>query len=134
MGPCIFQSAILDNIIVFPLNFRTVKYADSIAGWLQTAFVYTAMVDYPTPANLMKNLPAYPVKEVLHFTHAPPTLLSFQQICQTEPSICMNKNCTSVVLNMLFLTKTNPDVQDHRWVPRKCGHPGKGVRSGELVL
>ncbi|XP_066377050.1 uncharacterized protein [Miscanthus floridulus] len=43
---------------------KTVKYADSIAGWLQTAFIYTAMVDYPTPANFLMNLPAYPVKEM----------------------------------------------------------------------
>ena len=94
--------------------FRTVKYAGSIQAWLQRAFIQTAMLDYPTPAKFLENLPAYPVKEVLHFNHILQPLLPLQQNCQTEPSICMNKSCTSVVLNMLlFLTKTYPDVQDH---------------------
>nr|CAB3468565.1 unnamed protein product [Digitaria exilis] len=43
---------------------QPLKYADSIGNWLETAITYTAMVDYPTPANFIENLPAYPVKEM----------------------------------------------------------------------
>uniref|UniRef100_A0A0E0HU62 Lysosomal Pro-X carboxypeptidase n=1 Tax=Oryza nivara TaxID=4536 RepID=A0A0E0HU62_ORYNI len=43
---------------------QTVKSVYSFRNWLWTAFVYTAMVDYPTPANFLMNLPAYPIKEM----------------------------------------------------------------------
>ncbi|KAF0902847.1 hypothetical protein E2562_019156 [Oryza meyeriana var. granulata] len=43
---------------------KTVKSVYSFRNWLWTAFVYTAMVDYPTPANFLMNLPAYPIKEM----------------------------------------------------------------------
>ena len=32
--------------------------------WLEDAFKYTSMLDYPIPVNFMANLPAYPVKEM----------------------------------------------------------------------
>ncbi|KAJ6355236.1 hypothetical protein OIU76_026960 [Salix suchowensis] len=35
---------------------------DSVWDWLWSAFVYTAMVNYPTEANFMMPLPAYPVQ------------------------------------------------------------------------
>ncbi|XP_047328270.1 lysosomal Pro-X carboxypeptidase [Impatiens glandulifera] len=47
--------------------FRTcekLQYIDSAANWLSEAFIYTAMVNYPTKANFMKPLPAYPVEEM----------------------------------------------------------------------
>ncbi|XP_021305786.1 lysosomal Pro-X carboxypeptidase isoform X2 [Sorghum bicolor] len=52
---------------------KTVKYAYSIRNWLWTAFSYTAMVDYPTPANFLENLPAYPVKEMCKIIDGFPT-------------------------------------------------------------
>ncbi|KAL3755596.1 hypothetical protein ACJRO7_002620 [Eucalyptus globulus] len=38
--------------------------AGYLQGWLQTALVYTAMTDYPTPSNFLSPLPAYPVKRM----------------------------------------------------------------------
>ncbi|KAL3755594.1 hypothetical protein ACJRO7_002618 [Eucalyptus globulus] len=32
--------------------------------WLETALVYAAMTDYPTPSNFLTPLPAYPVKQM----------------------------------------------------------------------
>ncbi|KXG20504.2 lysosomal Pro-X carboxypeptidase [Sorghum bicolor] len=43
---------------------KTLKDDGSIQKWLWTAFIYTAMSDYPTPASFLENLPAYPVKEM----------------------------------------------------------------------
>ncbi|XP_020163170.1 uncharacterized protein [Aegilops tauschii subsp. strangulata] len=43
---------------------KTVQSTDSLTNFLYTAFIYTAMTDYPTPANFLQNLPAYPVKEM----------------------------------------------------------------------
>ncbi|KAK3447015.1 hypothetical protein EUGRSUZ_A02624 [Eucalyptus grandis] len=38
--------------------------AGYLQGWLQTALIYTAMTDYPTPSNFLNPLPAYPVKQM----------------------------------------------------------------------
>ncbi|KAK9734298.1 hypothetical protein RND81_04G129500 [Saponaria officinalis] len=38
--------------------------ADDLASWLDTAYTYTSMTDYPTPSNFMNPLPAYPVKQM----------------------------------------------------------------------
>ena len=32
--------------------------------WLEDAFKYTSMLDYPVPVNFVANLPAYAVKEM----------------------------------------------------------------------
>ncbi|XP_039057510.1 lysosomal Pro-X carboxypeptidase-like isoform X1 [Hibiscus syriacus] len=47
--------------------------ADALEGWLQTAFVYTAMTDYPTPSNFLNPLPAYPVKQMCNAIDDPKT-------------------------------------------------------------
>lgn len=46
------------------IRFRNYISADYLEGWLRTAYVYTAMTDYPTPSNFLNPMPAYPVKQV----------------------------------------------------------------------
>ncbi|KAG5559539.1 hypothetical protein RHGRI_009164 [Rhododendron griersonianum] len=45
-------------------SFRNLQSMYSVRNWLWEAFVYTAMVNYPTEANFMMPLPAYPVQEM----------------------------------------------------------------------
>ncbi|XP_048227482.1 lysosomal Pro-X carboxypeptidase isoform X2 [Ricinus communis] len=56
-----------EGLIELSRTFRTCKdlhSLDSVWDWLWSAYVYSAMVNYPTEANFMKPLPAYPVKEM----------------------------------------------------------------------
>ncbi|PQQ20138.1 lysosomal Pro-X carboxypeptidase [Prunus yedoensis var. nudiflora] len=47
--------------------------ADYLEGWLQTAYTYTAMTDYPTPSNFLSPLPAFPVKKMCEAIDDPTT-------------------------------------------------------------
>ncbi|GAY33020.1 alpha/beta-Hydrolases superfamily protein [Citrus sinensis] len=55
--------------------FRICKSEKNLAieSWLSTAFVYTAMTDYPTPSNFLNPLPAFPVKEMCKAIDDPKT-------------------------------------------------------------
>ncbi|GMP63864.1 hypothetical protein CsSME_00025375 [Camellia sinensis var. sinensis] len=58
-------SAQKEGLAELSRTFRTCKNLQSmysVRNWLWTAFVYTAMVNYPTKANFMMPLPAYPVQ------------------------------------------------------------------------
>ncbi|CAI0462616.1 unnamed protein product [Linum tenue] len=46
---------------------------DSLSGWLDTAWIYTAMTDYPTPSNFLQPMPAYPVREMCRAMDDPKT-------------------------------------------------------------
>uniref|UniRef100_A0ACD5Z7B6 Uncharacterized protein n=1 Tax=Avena sativa TaxID=4498 RepID=A0ACD5Z7B6_AVESA len=43
---------------------QTVQSVDFFGRWLEDAFKFTTLFDYPVPVNFVKNLPAYPVKEM----------------------------------------------------------------------
>ncbi|GFQ01709.1 lysosomal pro-x carboxypeptidase [Phtheirospermum japonicum] len=51
-------------------NFISVDY---LKNWLATAYLYTAMTDYPTPSNFLNPLPAYPVKQMCKAIDDPKT-------------------------------------------------------------
>ncbi|XP_077238063.1 alpha/beta-Hydrolases superfamily protein [Tasmannia lanceolata] len=56
-----------EGLLELGRTFRACKDLQSIYSvrdWLWSAFVYTAMVNYPTQANFMMPLPAYPVEEM----------------------------------------------------------------------
>ncbi|XP_057767868.1 uncharacterized protein LOC130988119 [Salvia miltiorrhiza] len=60
-------AAYKQGLVELSRSFRACKKVNSIYSardWLWEAFVYVAMVNYPTEANFMKPLPAYPVKEM----------------------------------------------------------------------
>ncbi|KAJ4705326.1 lysosomal Pro-X carboxypeptidase [Melia azedarach] len=56
-------------------SFKTCKNSsvDGLEGWLFTAYVYTAMTDYPTPSNFLNPLPAYPIKQMCKAIDDPKT-------------------------------------------------------------
>ncbi|KAL5726690.1 lysosomal Pro-Xaa carboxypeptidase [Ranunculus cassubicifolius] len=61
---------LLRNSFKICKNYISVDYLE---GWLQTAFIYTAMTDYPTPSNFLSPLPAYPIKEMCKAIDDPKT-------------------------------------------------------------
>lgn len=67
--PFLFKNSHCLPLLLFSIlspcfNFRDLHSVRSARDWLWSAFVYTAMVNYPTEANFMMPLPAYPVQEV----------------------------------------------------------------------
>ncbi|XP_057506260.1 uncharacterized protein LOC130789503 isoform X2 [Actinidia eriantha] len=57
-------------------SFRLCKdfmSAYSLTDWLRTAYIYTAMTDYPTPSNFLSPLPAYPIKQMCKAIDDPTT-------------------------------------------------------------
>ena len=48
---------------------KSMDDVDALKGWIQSALVYLAMVDYPYPSKFLAPLPAWPVKVcILHST------------------------------------------------------------------
>ncbi|KAF8395428.1 hypothetical protein HHK36_019374 [Tetracentron sinense] len=51
-------------------NYISVDYLEN---WLGTAYIYTAMTDYPTPSNFLNPLPAFPVEKMCKAIDDPST-------------------------------------------------------------
>ncbi|XP_078433500.1 alpha/beta-Hydrolases superfamily protein [Wolffia australiana] len=61
------KSSQKDGLAEISKLFKSCKPIHSVFSardWLWSAFVYTAMLDYPTAANFLKPLPAYPVNKM----------------------------------------------------------------------
>lgn len=43
---------------------RVLNSTDDLSDWLDSAYSYLAMVDYPYSADFMMPLPGHPIKEV----------------------------------------------------------------------
>lgn len=43
---------------------RDLKRTEDLANWLESAYSYLAMVDYPNPSEFLMPLPGHPIKEV----------------------------------------------------------------------
>lgn len=66
----------LGGLEVLRQSFKICKNyisAGSLESWLYTAYVYSAMTDYPTPSNFLSPLPAYPVKQMCKAIDDPST-------------------------------------------------------------
>lgn len=46
------------------LTDRELNSTEDLADWLESAYSYLAMVDYPYPSDFMMPLPGYPIREV----------------------------------------------------------------------
>ncbi|GAB4847137.1 hypothetical protein Ancab_026148 [Ancistrocladus abbreviatus] len=56
-----------DGLLQLTKNFRLcreLKNVGDLSGWLESAYSYLAMVDYPYPSDFLMPLPGYPIKEV----------------------------------------------------------------------
>lgn len=54
-------------VSVFEVNcmvYRELNSTEELANWLESAYSYLAMVDYPYPSAFMMPLPGHPIREV----------------------------------------------------------------------
>eukprot|EP00257_Ricinus_communis_P027734 XP_025015148.1 lysosomal Pro-X carboxypeptidase [Ricinus communis] len=79
---------------------------DELADWLESAYSYLAMVDYPYPAEFMMPLPGHPIREVTfyfstsklsHIVYPCLHILDFRNWCS---GIGMVLACTEMVMPM----------------------------------
>ncbi|KAJ0984302.1 hypothetical protein J5N97_002658 [Dioscorea zingiberensis] len=100
--------------------FRSCKKLQSVEPvkhWLWTAFASTAMVDYPTPANFMADLPAYPVKEMCRAIDGFPARVSKLPKVFAAASIYYNYSGTEKCFD--FESGSNPHGL-HGWAWQAC--------------
>ncbi|KAL5724361.1 lysosomal Pro-Xaa carboxypeptidase [Ranunculus cassubicifolius] len=109
-----------DGLDQISKTFRTCKDLHSVYSaqdWLWSAFVYTAMVNYPVEANFMMPLPAYPVEEMCKIIDAFPPGASKLSRAVSAASLYYNYSRAETCFDL----EGNNDVHGlHGWDWQAC--------------
>ncbi|KAF5742068.1 lysosomal Pro-X carboxypeptidase isoform X1 [Tripterygium wilfordii] len=101
-------------------NFRACKRIKSMYSardWLEEAFVYTAMVNYPTESNFMMPLPPYPVEKMCKIIDGLPSTASKLSRVFAAASLYYNYSATE----KCFQLENEPDSHGlHGWDWQAC--------------
>ncbi|CAA7015196.1 unnamed protein product [Microthlaspi erraticum] len=120
-GEVLAFSTMKDGLQELSKKFRTCKDLQSVvsaSGWLENAFVYTAMVNYPTEANFMAPLPAYPVEKMCKIIDELP--LGASNLERSFAAASLYYNYTGSEKCFDLESYTDPHDTDNGWGWQAC--------------